>query len=126
MKLIHKIEECDKRREKQHQQSKKKIGDHYQTEKYDFQSQKINEALALPRPYSQMKTERHFDRTIKDNTRKENQCWEASKRNSANRSEECEENLSPPDEHNYTMVKVKLNKLVPLSMDRLKERLKLL
>ena len=50
-----------------------------------------------------------------------------SKRTCPNKSEECEEGyVSPFEDPNLKVVKVKMNKLVPLSMDRLKERLKLL
>ena len=73
----------------------------------------------LRRPYSHLKTTR--DQVQRDPSRKENQCldkWQGSR-------EDCEETIISPSE-DFRMVRVKVNKLVPLSMDRLKEKLKLL
>ena len=89
LQLIHKIEECDKKREIEHQMSKKKLNDKYLPEKNDFQPSKIIEAHVVPRPYSQIKSERNGEKGVKENFRKENINWDSVKRTPANRSEEC-------------------------------------
>ena len=106
--------------------SKKKLSDKYLPERQDFQPCKFLDVNKLTRPYSQMKTDRNTDKGVKENARKQNIAWDSGKR-AGQRSEECEEaSSSPLEEQNFKVVKMKMTKLVPLSMDKLKERLKLL
>ena len=71
-----------------------------------------------------MKSDRNLEKAIKENSRKENIGSEILRRGGPEDGEEG--TVSPSEEQNMKMVKVKMNKLVPLSMDRLRERLKLL
>ena len=66
-------------------------------------------------------------RGVKESSTKENLNWDYSKKNIAYRSEDCEEaSIGLHNDQHFKFVKVKMNKLVPLSMSQLKERLKVL
>ena len=74
-----------------------------------------------------MKSDR-TDRAVKEISRKENIGPEIMQRNTTTKEEECEDMLVTPFEEQqpFKLVKINVNKLVPLSIDRLRERIKML
>ena len=121
IKLIQKIEESDKKRDVEHNLSKRKLSEKIIVYKHDFQPSA--KKLIFSRPFSQRKSDRNIEKAIKEFSQRKLRLRSIEEGD----PEDCEEDtVSPSEEQNMKMVKVKMNKLVPLSMDRLRERLKLL
>lgn len=87
IRLIQKIEECDKKRDFEQELSRKKMSEKYLIDKPDHELCKAFNAGSTQRPFSQLKTDRNKDRGIKENSRKENINYESLKKASVMKSE---------------------------------------
>ena len=97
-------------------------------ERHDKLFPRMGEATNARRPYSQIKSEQEREvgwgcRTIKENTRRENINKEQGHKNHPSCGTECEEET---EEKAMRWVRVKANRLVPLTYEQLKDRRKIL
>ena len=108
--------------------SKKKFIEKYCIQKKSFSANATYEQSK--NPYIQIQSDRKIQHNIYKNLRKESmnniEQLPYSKNNNVRSEQYIVEENSILEDKNVKLVKINLNKLVPLSMDRLKEKLKML